>query len=102
MNYQHLYYFRNVATLGGITAAARALRLTPPTLSTQIRILEESLGVTLFERSGRGMILTDPGRVALKYADQIFTLGAELEKALKGDEAEAPAEAPPAVAQSAE
>lgn len=85
MNYQHLFYFRTVAVLGGITAAANRLRLTPPTLSAQIRTLEEAMGVALFERSARGMNLTEAGHVALRYADRIFSLGAELEQALRGD-----------------
>ncbi|MBX3207335.1 MAG: LysR family transcriptional regulator [Labilithrix sp.] len=85
MNYQHLLYFRTVAVLGGVTAAAQRLRLTPPTLSAQIRTLEEAMGVPLFDRSARGMTLTDSGRVALRYADRIFALGAELEQALRGN-----------------
>jgi len=84
MNYQHLLYFRTVAVLGSVTAAAQKLRLTPPTLSAQIRTLEDVLGVSLFDRSARGMTLTDAGQLALRYADQIFTLGAELEQALRG------------------
>ncbi len=83
MNYQHLLYFRTVAVLGSVTAAAQRLRLTPPTLSAQIRTLEDTLGVSLFDRSARGMLLTDAGELALRYADRIFTLGAELEKALR-------------------
>ncbi len=69
--------------LGSVTAAAQRLRLTPPTLSAQIRTLEESLGVSLFDRSARGMILTDAGQLALRYADRIFALGADLEQALR-------------------
>ena len=84
MNYQHLLYFRTVAVLGSVTAAAQKLRLTPPTLSAQIRTLEDVLGVSLFDRSARGMTLTEAGQIALRYADQIFTLGAELEQALRG------------------
>lgn len=83
MNYQHLLYFRTVAVLGSVTAAAQRLRLTPPTLSAQIRTLEDMLGVSLFDRSARGMLLTDAGELALRYADRIFTLGAELEQALR-------------------
>lgn len=83
MNYQHLLYFRTVAIAGGISAAAQRLRLTPPTLSAQIRTLEESFGVPLFERTARGMSLTDHGRIALRYADRIFALGAELEAAIR-------------------
>ena len=66
MNYQHLLYFRAVAVAGGITSAARRLRLTPPTLSAQVRVLEEALGTTLFERNARGMTLTEDGQVVLR------------------------------------
>ncbi|MFO0676499.1 MAG: LysR family transcriptional regulator [Polyangiaceae bacterium] len=83
MNYQHLFYFRTVAMSGGITRAANELRLTPPTLSAQIRTLEEAIGVALFERTARGMSLTEAGRTALRFADRIFALGAELERTLK-------------------
>lgn len=85
VNYQHLFYFKSVAEAGGITAAAQRLRLTPPTLSSQIRTFEEALGVTLFERTARGMNLTEAGRTALRYADRIFTLGGELERSLRGE-----------------
>lgn len=85
MNYQHLLYFRTVAVLGGITAAAQRLRLTPPTLSAQIRTLEEAMGVLLFDRSARGMTLTEAGQFALRYAERIFALGAELEQGLRGE-----------------
>jgi len=82
MNYQHLLYFRAVAVAGGITSAARRLRLTPPTLSAQVRVLEEALGTTLFERNARGMTLTEDGHVVLRYADRIFALGDEMKQAL--------------------
>jgi len=85
VNYQHLLYFRTVAVLGGITAAAQRLRLTPPTLSAQIRTLEEAMGVLLFDRSARGMKLTESGLFALRYAERIFALGAELEEGLRGE-----------------
>jgi LysR family transcriptional activator of nhaA len=85
LNYQHLFYFKTVAAVGGITAAAERLRLTPPTLSAQIRALEDALGVTLFERTARGMTLTEHGQIALRYADRIFALGSELEEALRPD-----------------
>jgi LysR family transcriptional activator of nhaA len=83
VNYQHLFYFHTVAVRGGITAAARWLRLTPPTLSAQIRTLEEMLEVALFERSARGMVLTEQGHLAVRYAERIFALGDELEHALR-------------------
>jgi LysR family transcriptional regulator, transcriptional activator of nhaA len=83
MNYHHLLYFWSVARDGSIAAAARRLRLTPQTLSAQIRTLEESLGQPLFERNGGRLDLTEAGRLALHYADEIFALGAELHETLR-------------------
>ncbi len=83
LNYKHLHYFRTVAKMGAINKAAEKLHLTPQTLSGQIRTFEERLGVTLFRRSGRRLELTDAGRTALTYADEIFHVGAELEEALQ-------------------
>jgi LysR family transcriptional activator of nhaA len=83
LNYKHLHYFRTVAKTGAINRAAEKLHLTPQTLSGQISILEERLGVALFRRSGRRLELTDAGRTALTYADEIFNVGAELEEALQ-------------------
>lgn len=82
LNYKHLYYFRTVAKAGAINKAAEKLHLTPQTLSGQIGILEDRLGVALFRRSGRRLELTDAGHTALTYADEIFAVGAELEEAL--------------------
>lgn len=86
LNFQHLYYFWVVARAPSLTAAARQLELSPSTVSTQIRALEERLGHTLFERRGRGLVLTERGRVALAYADDIFALGGELYEALRTQE----------------
>ncbi|MFH1817611.1 MAG: transcriptional activator NhaR [Pseudomonadota bacterium] len=83
LNYKHLYYFRTVAKAGALNRAAEKLHLTPQTLSGQISTFEERLGVTLFRRSGRRLELTDAGRTALVYADDIFQVGAELENALQ-------------------
>jgi len=83
LNYKHLYYFRTVAKTGAINRAAEKLHLTPQTLSGQISSFEERLGVALFRRSGRRLELTDAGRTALTYADDIFHVGAELEEALQ-------------------
>ena len=63
--------------------AGEQLHTTPQTLSGQIKLLEEWLGRKLFRKSGRQLELTDDGRLALGYADQIFTLGAELEAAVR-------------------
>ena len=83
LNFKHLFYFRTVAKVGAINRAADKLHLTPQTLSGQISLLEERLGVALFRRSGRRLELTDAGRTALTYADEIFQVGAELEDALQ-------------------
>lgn len=83
LNYKHLYYFRTVAKAGALNRAAEKLHLTPQTLSGQIGAFEERLGVALFRRSGRRLELTDAGRTALIYADDIFQVGAELEDALQ-------------------
>jgi len=83
LNYRHLYYFRTVAKAGALNRAAEKLHLTPQTLSGQLSAFEERLGVALFRRNGRRLELTDAGRTALVYADDIFQIGAELEDALQ-------------------
>ncbi len=84
LNYKHLHYFWAVAKAGGITRAGERLHLTPQTLSGQISQFERQLGTTLFRRVGRRMELTEAGRLALSYADEIFQVGKELEEALRG------------------
>lgn len=83
LNYHHLLYFWSVAKHGSIARACDELRLAQPTISGQIRALEQSLGEKLFERSGRGLKLTEFGRVVLEYAEEIFSLGKELTTAVK-------------------
>lgn len=85
LNYQHLYYFWIVARAPSLTAAANKLQISPSTISTQIRALEEKMGQELFERRSRSLILTDRGRVALAYADDIFSLGTELLDTMSSD-----------------
>jgi LysR family transcriptional activator of nhaA len=82
MNFKHLYYFWATAKAGGIMRAGEQLHTTPQTLSTQIKLLEDRLGCALFRKSGRRLELTEDGRVALGYAEQIFALSAELETAI--------------------
>ncbi len=82
MNFKHLHYFWATAKAGGIMRAGEQLNITPQTLSGQIKLLEERLGCALFRKSGRRLELTDEGRTALGYADQIFGLGAEMEAAI--------------------
>ncbi len=84
LNYKHLNYFATVAQLGSISKAAERLHLTPQTLSGQLTQFEDRLGVHLFKRVGRKLELTDTGRMALNYAQEIFQIGAELEEALRG------------------
>lgn len=84
LNYHHLLYFWTVVKEGGVAQAAKALRLAPPTISGQVRALEESLELTLFDRVGRKLQVTDDGRVVFRYADEIFNLGRELLDTVKG------------------
>jgi LysR family transcriptional activator of nhaA len=84
LNYHHLFYFWTVAREGSIAKASEQLRLAQPTISGQLRALEESLGQKLFARQGRGLVLTDFGRMVYQHADEIFTLGRELTAAIKG------------------
>lgn len=84
LNYHHLLYFHATAREGSMTAAARKLRLAQPTLSGQIKQLEEMLGEPLFERRGRRLALTPTGRTVYQYADEIFGLGQELLQAVRG------------------
>ena len=77
LNYHHFLYFWLVVREGGIQPAAKRLRLTHPTVSAQIRNLEEALGEPLFDRSQRRLRLTEFGRMAYQYADEIFRLGEE-------------------------
>ena len=83
MNYKHLHYFMQVAKSGSVMKASQHLHLTPQTISGQIQVLEESLGSALFSKSGRGLVLTEIGRLTLGYAEEIFALGSELEAAVR-------------------
>lgn len=84
LNYHHLLYFWTIARTGSVSAAAAELRLAQPTLSGQLRVLEDQLGKKLFERSGRRLVLTDVGREVFRYADEIFALGRELMDTVHG------------------
>ncbi len=83
LNFHHLHYFWAVAREGNLTRAATRLHVSQSALSAQIRQLEEELGQPLFTRIGRGLQLTEAGRLALGYADTIFTAGAELTALLR-------------------
>lgn len=84
LNYHHLLYFWVVAREGSIARATEQLNLTQPTISAQIKALEESLGEELFARVGRRLELTDVGKTVFGYADAIFNLGRELRENLAG------------------
>ncbi|MFT5443343.1 MAG: LysR family transcriptional activator of nhaA [Myxococcota bacterium] len=84
LNYHHLKYFWAVARSETLTSAAGNLGLTPQTLSTQIKSLEQSLGQHLFARSGRRLVLTDMGQAVFRYAEQIFAIGDELTEMVAG------------------
>jgi LysR family transcriptional activator of nhaA len=83
INFHHLHYFWAVATEGNLTRTARRLRVAQSALSSQIHQLEVQLGVDLFAREGRRLVLTEAGQVALAYAEQIFQAGGELVATLK-------------------
>ena len=84
LNYHHLLYFWTMAREGSISKAAEKLRVSQPTISAQIKILEDTLGERLLQRQGRALVLTDIGRIVDRYATEIFTAGTELLETLKG------------------
>ena len=84
LNYHHLLYFWTVVKEGGVSRAAEKLRLAQPTVSAQVKLLEEMVGDTLFERQGRRLVLTESGRLVHRYADEIFGIGRELLETLRG------------------
>lgn len=90
LNFHHLRYFWAVAKEGSVTRAAERLAISQPTVSSQVRDLEESLGEKLLEKRGRGVVLTEAGRVVFRYAGEIFDLGDEMVDTLKGRPSSAP------------
>jgi len=90
-NYGHLQYFWTVAREGSIARAAQVLHVTPQTISGQLRLLEEDVGEKLFNREGRRLVLSETGRLVLQYADEIFTVGTELARTVRGKGARASA-----------
>jgi hypothetical protein len=83
LNFHHLRYFWMVARKGGVRKAAEALHVSQPSISAQLRLLEESLGQQLFKRTGRSLVLTEAGHLVLSYADEIFSAGRELMSSIK-------------------
>jgi len=90
VNYKHLHYFWVVAKEGSIARASERLDITPQTISGQLSLLEKNLGVELFVKSGRNIEITEIGRLVLNYADEIFSLGSELEQMLQNEPEERP------------
>jgi LysR family transcriptional activator of nhaA len=84
VNYNHLHYFWTVAREGGLAKAAQRLNVSQSSISVQLKKLEDQLGHALFERHGRGLQLTEEGRIAFDYADRLFETGAELVDRLNG------------------
>lgn len=84
LNFHHLQYFWAVARDGNLTRTAQRLRVSQSALSAQIRQLEGVLGHPLFHREGRGLTLSEAGRIALAYADDVFSTGTELLVTLQG------------------
>jgi LysR family transcriptional activator of nhaA len=84
LNYKHLRYFWAIARAGSLTLAAERLSVSPSALSVQLRQLEASIGHELFDRSNRRLELTEAGRIALDFANTIFTAGDELMRTLDG------------------
>lgn len=82
INYKHLHYFWVVAKAGSIARASEQLHLTPQTISGQLSLFESVQGEQLFKKSGRNLELTEAGRLVLSYAEEIFSLGQELEQVL--------------------
>jgi LysR family transcriptional regulator, transcriptional activator of nhaA len=90
LNYHHLLYFWAVAKEGGLRRASEVLHVSQPSISAQLKQLEESLGAPLFTRTTRRLILTDTGQTVLQYAEEIFSLGRELLTAIRQEPGQLP------------
>lgn len=82
MNHAQIRAFHAVASEGSFTRAAEALHVTQPTLSGQVKALEERYGVKLFDRRGRRVFPTELGRSLLELTRRLFSLEAEAEQIL--------------------
>src|SRR3954467_7614044 len=83
LNYQHLLYFWSVVRTGSLSRACEELALSPPTISAQLRTLEERLGEKLLAKAGRRLVPTEMGRLVYGYAEEIFGLGHDLLEAIE-------------------
>ena len=90
LNYSHLQYFWAVAREGSIAKASESLHLTPQTISGQLKLLDEAVGQPLFNRVGRRLVMSDMGRIVFEYADEIFSVGAELASVVRGNHLSGP------------
>ena len=90
LNYSHLQYFWAVAREGSIARASDSLHLTPQTISGQLKLLDEAVGQPLFNRVGRRLVLSEMGRVVFEYADEIFSVGAELANVVRSNHMSGP------------
>lgn len=83
LNYHHLFYFWTVVRVGSITKACEELRLAPPTVTAQLRSLEDQLGEKLLKRSGRNLVPTEIGLAVYRQAEEIFSIGREIMDTVK-------------------
>lgn len=83
LNFHHLRYFWAVAKDGNLTRTAARMRVAQSALSSQIQQLEAQLGLELFQRDGRRLLLTEAGKITLDYAERIFTVGSEMMSTLE-------------------
>jgi LysR family transcriptional regulator, transcriptional activator of nhaA len=90
LNYHHLLYFWAVANEGSMRLASEVLHVSQPSISVQLKQLEESLGAPLFTRTTRRLMLTDTGQTVLQYAEEIFSLGRELLTAVRQEPGQRP------------
>ena len=78
LNYHHLLYFWAIAKEGSLRRASEAMHVSQPSISVQLKQLEECLGTPLSTRASRKLVLTDTGQTVYGYAEEIFSLGREL------------------------
>ncbi|WKD51303.1 transcriptional activator NhaR [Microbulbifer spongiae] len=90
LNYNHLRYFYTIASEGSIVKAAKVLHLSPQTISGQLTVFENYLGVQLFERKGKRLVMNQSGKMVYGYAEDIFSLGAELQQRINAVDSSQP------------
>lgn len=86
LNYKHLHYFYTTAREGSIAGAASLLHVSPQTISGQLGVFQDYLGVALFERKGKQLVMNDMGKMVYSYAQDIFSLGAELQQSIRNND----------------